>query len=75
MTNFRTCSCGSGREKYAKYDGHGIFLTYVCEKCEDKKMQQYRPDINTTYEADEPIDDEPAIGESFYDNDFGIDEI
>ncbi|CAB4150317.1 hypothetical protein UFOVP568_11 [uncultured Caudovirales phage] len=56
--NFRTCSCGSGREKYAKYDGHGIFLTYVCDKCVEAKMQQYRPDIDTHYEADEPIDGE-----------------
>jgi hypothetical protein len=56
--NFRTCSCGSGREKYAKYDGHGIFLTYVCDKCVEAKMQQFRPDIDTLYEADEPIDGE-----------------
>ena len=58
MTHFRFCSCNSGREKYAKYDGHGIFLTYVCSKCEDEKMKQFRPDIDTLYDADEPIDGE-----------------
>jgi hypothetical protein len=67
MHNFITCTCGSGRQRFAKYDGHGIFLTYVCEKCEDEKMKQFRPDIMTHYTADEDIDDE---GTSYYDTDW-----
>ncbi len=68
MHNFVTCTCGSGRQRYAKYDGHGIFLTYVCEKCADSKMQQYRSDIEEHYDADEPID---IDDESMYDgNDY-----
>lgn len=46
MHNFVTCTCGSGRQRFAKYDGYGIFLTYVCDKCEEEKMQQYRSDID-----------------------------
>lgn len=56
MHNFITCTCGSGLHRYAKYDGHRIFLTYVCDKCEDTKMKQFRPDIEELYDADEPID-------------------
>jgi hypothetical protein len=67
MHNFLTCTCGSGKQRFAKYDGHGIFLTYVCERCEDEKMQQFRPDIMTHYAADEDIDDE---GTSYYDTDW-----
>jgi hypothetical protein len=42
-------------ERYAKYDGHSIFLCYVCHECEDAKMAGFRPDIMERYEADEPI--------------------
>lgn len=75
MTHFRFCSCNSGREKYPKYDGHGIFLTYVCSKCEDERMKQYRPDIMTQYEADEPIDDDEVenLTIELYDADYEVD--
>jgi hypothetical protein len=65
MHNFITCTCGSGRQRFAKYDGHGIFLTYVCDKCETEKMQQFRSDINEHYETDEPIDGD---NEDYYDD-------
>ncbi len=55
---FRTCTCGSGREKYAKYDARNIFLCYVCSKCEDERMKGYRVEVleDAQYEADEDID-------------------
>jgi proteasome lid subunit RPN8/RPN11 len=38
----------------------GIFLTYTCEDCHDRKMAGYRPDVLTdpAYWTDEPIDDD-----------------
>jgi hypothetical protein len=57
-----TCSCGSGKPKSAQYDARGIFLTYTCEDCHDRKMAGYRPDVLTdpAYWTDEPIDDDLA---------------
>lgn len=51
------CHCGSGLYKFELKDGHGIFLTYACEKCEESKLGKFRPDIMERYEADEPIED------------------
>lgn len=56
--NPKPCPCGSGELREAQYDGHGIFLTYTCPKCEDEKMGKYRPDIHERYECDEPIDED-----------------
>jgi hypothetical protein len=55
-----TCSCRSGKPKSAKYDARGIFLTYTCEDCHDRKMAGYRPDVLTdpAYWTDEPIDED-----------------
>ena len=41
-------------------DARGIFLTYVCDKCESDKMARYRADVLTDsdYWADEPIEDD-----------------
>ena len=54
----KPCNCGSGLPREAKYDARGIFLTYVCPKCEKDKLAKYRPDVlnNPSYEADEPIE-------------------
>jgi len=52
----RTCPCGSGEDRYAQYDGHGIFLTFTCTKCHKEKMSRYRADIMEAYDCDEPID-------------------
>jgi hypothetical protein len=65
MHNFITCTCGSGYQRHAKYDGHGIFLTYVCDKCEEEKMSKYRSDIMEPYDTDEPLDYDD---ESVYDD-------
>lgn len=45
-------------DRYAQYDGHGIFLTFTCHKCHKAKMSRYRPDIHTRYQCDEPIEAE-----------------
>ena len=54
-----TCSCGSGLRKSENRDARGIFLTYTCEECHDRKMAGYRPDVLTdpNYWADEDIDE------------------
>lgn len=53
--------CDSGLEHWAIYDGHGIYLTRVCEKCEEETLKRYRPDIFERYEADEPIEPEEDL--------------
>jgi hypothetical protein len=57
---YKDCSCGSGLERRAKFDARGIFLTYVCDKCEKEKLSHFRPDVLTdpNYWHDEPIDEE-----------------
>lgn len=54
----RPCPCGSGEHKSAMYDGHGVFLTYVCSRCRTEKILQFRPDIFERYKADEAIEEE-----------------
>lgn len=56
----RFCSCGSGEVPDAEYDARGIFLTFACPKCREKKLGQFRPEVLTdpNYWHDEPIDDE-----------------
>ena len=64
MTAGRLCTCGSGLERDAAFDARGIFLTYVCAKCERAKLSRYRPDVlsDPNYWAAEPIepDDDDA---------------
>lgn len=45
-------------ERYPLYDGRGIFLAYVCEKCEDTVLAKYRPDIMEYYPTDEQVEDD-----------------
>jgi len=53
------CSCGSGKERYELCDAYGIFVAFVCERCEKKVKAKYRPEIfEGAYEADEPIEPE-----------------
>ena len=44
--------------KESVYDGHGIFLTYVCDRCPKDKLDMYRADIFDRYDIEEPIEDE-----------------
>lgn len=52
----KPCTCGSGLTRREKKDGYGIFLTFVCDRCEAQKMAGFRPDINERYDTDEPIE-------------------
>lgn len=50
------CACGSGHYRFPLYDGHGIFMTYVCDDCEKEKVAKFRPDIFERYQTDEQIE-------------------
>jgi len=52
------CKDGEHVEGYSwpLYDGYGIYLTRVCEKCEKEKTKKYRSDIFEQYETDETIE-------------------
>ena len=52
----KPCHCGSGLERHARFDARGIFLTYVCEKCEAEKLKHFRPEVLTDPNYD-PLDD------------------
>ena len=53
------CSCGSGEERYELNDAYGIFVAYVCKRCEKKVKARYRPEIfEGPYAANEPIEPE-----------------
>jgi hypothetical protein len=56
----KPCSCGSGKPRSPQFDARGIFLTYTCDDCHDRKMAQYRPDVLTdpSYWTDEAIEDD-----------------
>jgi len=46
-----------GQYSWWEYDGYGIELCRVCDKCVKVKLAQYRPEVlGTRYEADEPIE-------------------
>ena len=55
---YHHCDKGDG---WMEYDARGIPLQFVCDKCVDVKMAQYRPDVlrDSNYEADEEIEGEP----------------
>lgn len=52
------CPCGSNRLGRELIDARGIFTTYICDECEERKRAQFRPDVfdDPNYWADEPID-------------------
>ena len=55
----RKCSCGSGLESYELLDYRGIYISRVCDQCEEEIKSKYRPEIFTeSYETEEPIDEE-----------------
>ena len=51
------CLCGSGKPCRPLVDARSIFCCYVCDGCEAKKRNGYRPEIFTDsrYHADEDI--------------------
>lgn len=52
------CSCGSNLPPHNLYDGYGIFLRRVCDKCEEDALSGFRKDIFERYECDEAIEPE-----------------
>jgi hypothetical protein len=54
------CICGSGKPSRNLYDARGIYVSKVCDDCEQRVKAGYRPDVftNPAYETDEPIDEE-----------------
>jgi hypothetical protein len=58
MARPQQCPCGSGKFPEALYDGHNIFMCYVCDDCRTEKVARFRPDIFENYECDEPIDED-----------------
>ena len=53
------CACGSGLAPEPHYDARGIFACYACDKCRERKMAGFRPEVFTdpNYWHDEPLDD------------------
>lgn len=62
----RLCPCGSGNHRSERYDGAGIFLTFVCDVCEEAKMARYNPRIFTS-SAYCSTGDEAALEQDDYD--------
>ena len=54
--NLRQHQCGDAGEK--QYDGYNIYLCTTCPICHNIKMSQFRSDIHSQYECDEPIEPE-----------------
>ena len=52
------CLCGSGNEPWPLYDARGIYVSLVCESCEEEVRSRYRPEIfdDSNYECDEQIE-------------------
>jgi hypothetical protein len=41
----KTCTCGSGNPRRDLVDAAGIFCTFVCDACEDRKRDTFNPTI------------------------------
>lgn len=56
----KECPCGSGEPREELTDARGIFVSFICSKCEDRVKAKYRPEIfeDSNYECDEPIEPE-----------------
>lgn len=56
----KPCACGSSEPRRDLYDARGIFVAYVCDWCEARVRQRYRPDIftNPDYWHDETLDED-----------------
>lgn len=60
LTVTSPCSCGSGKPRREAKDARGIFLCFVCDKCEKERLSVFRPDVMTdpNYPTTEPIEPE-----------------
>lgn len=56
----RSCPCGSGEPRHARYDARAIFLCFTCNSCHARRMRGFRADVLTdpSYPADEPVEEE-----------------
>lgn len=57
----RPCPCGSGEISWWEFDGRGIPLTRVCNKCYEKTMSKFNPVILNYYtqaDVDEQIEED-----------------
>lgn len=45
MYELRICNCGSGMPSYELLDAAGIYVSRVCEACEDSVRSRYAPEI------------------------------
>ena len=60
----KPCNCGSGQDRYELVDAAGIFCTFVCTKCEDRKKKAFDPRIfDRWYDADKA---DVEYSEDFY---------
>lgn len=57
---YYTCQCGSGEPSWWQLDAKGIPLVRVCNKCKERRLKQYRPEViyDPNYSHEEPMDDE-----------------
>jgi NADH:ubiquinone oxidoreductase subunit D len=55
---YKPCNCGSGEIWQPVEDARGIFVSYVCSQCEEKKLGGYRKEIfeNPNYQTDEFVE-------------------
>jgi hypothetical protein len=53
----RLCICGSGKFSEKLFDARGIYVSRVCEDCEETVKARYRPGIfeDSGYDCDEQI--------------------
>lgn len=56
----KNCNCGSNLPRRGLVDARGIFCTFVCDDCEQKKRAKFRPEIfeDSQYECSEPVQPE-----------------
>ncbi len=54
------CRCGSGLQTRVLCDARGIYVSHVCDQCEERVKSRYRSDIFTdsNYWADEAIEED-----------------
>jgi len=60
MMNMNNCN-HEGQSSWWEYDGRGIPLCLVCQRCQSAKLAVFRPKIREFYnelDVDEPIEPE-----------------
>jgi hypothetical protein len=61
----KLCPCGSGHTRRDLIDRHGVFCTFVCDRCEARKRADFNPAIfDGPYPTDDDIDGEAVAASS-----------